>query len=544
MKRAKALLSFLLAAVMCLSLLAACGNSDSDTEGGEGGGDVEYMDTIIYSMTATPDGGFIPATGLTDYDSGICQLIHASMMTPNSEGILEPYLADSCEISEDGTVYTYHLREGVKWSDGEEVNADDVVFTFTLSASPDNDGQYATPAGYIKGVEEYRAGTADTIEGIRVIDNYTVEFTTTQYFSKAEAYFGQLQIMPEHIWKDIPYTELYNVDREMQDYPVCCGPYRVTELVVGEYVKLEANEDFFLGAPLTKNLIIKVVNSESISAELQSGAVDIADVTNLTSSELATLESQGFDITGYYYDLFQCAVFNKDREFSDDFRKAVFYAIDRQGIVDTLLDGRGTVIDLIMSAASWAYPDDFESPARDVDKAKAYLEAAGYVDVNGDGYVEDPNGEEFIFDLYFPLGLAAREQSAVVIQNNLGEIGIKVELSSYDFTAFWSAVGEGDYEMYLMGLGVDSVDPDPSNFVAYMGFESEAAQVCAQAASTIDRTERKALYKKLAEIQLETMPAITLYCQERTFAYPASLINYTPGTYNPYYNAYLWAIEK
>lgn len=560
MKNAKKLICLLLVAVMALSLFAGCGNNTTAEvpqetasapaqEAAETATEakVEYADTLIYTMTASPVGGFIPVGNrMSVYTGGVCELIYASLMVSNGEGTLEPYLAESCTINEDGTVYTYKLHENATWSDGEPLTAEDVVFTFMLAASPENDGSYSTSAGFIKGVKEYREGTADTVEGIKVIDDYTIEFTTDGYYSKAESFFGQLKILPKHIWEGIPYPELGNVDREMQDYPVCSGPYIVKELVVDEYVKLEANPNFFLGEPLTKNFIIKIVNDESVSAELMSGSVDIAEVTNLTTGELETLQGQGFNVLGYYHDMFQVCQFNNACNFSEDFRNACFYALDRQGMVDSLMDGRGTVIDMVMSAASWAYPDDVESPARDLEKAKQYLDAAGYKDIDGDGFVEDPEGNPFSMNIIYTVGLLARERSAVVIQSNLADIGIKVELSSFaDIASLAVVMDQPDqWELMLMGFNVESIDPDPTTFVHFFNFSDRAKEVNNQAAMTFGSEARAALYKQLCEIQIEEQPVLMLYCQERSFAYPENLVNYAPGTYNPYYNAHLWALEQ
>lgn len=553
MKQFRSVCCLILASILCLSLLASCGgNSDPDASPSTSAGaassateDATYADTIIFSMTSTPTGTFFLNFGVPDYSGGIAWMVHAPMLVPNASGELEPYLAKSYEVSEDGTVYTFHLCENAMWNDGEPVTADDVAFTFMQLADPTNDGLLKDNALYIKGVQAYRDGTADTVEGLRVIDEHTIEITLEQYYSKGLSFIGQVQIYPEHIWAGIPYSEIENQDRQMLDYPVGYGPYKVVEFVQGEYVRLEANEDFFLGAPLTKNIVVKVVNSDSVSAELMSGSIDIADVTNLTNAELSTLEGQGFDVATCYYDLFQTMSFNYNKMYYPlELRKAIQYAIDRQGIVDSLLEGRGTVSNMLMTAASWAYPADVEGVEQDIDKAKEYLTQAGYVDVNGDGYVEDPNGQPFSMEILYPTGLKVREQSAVVFQENLADIGIKVELTtSADFSALFDIQAENHHDLFLMGYGVDNVDPDPSNFITETyGFDEKAISLAEEAASTPDEETRKALYKELAEIIRDNVPILCLYNQERAYAYPAELINYEPGTFNQYYNIHKWAI--
>mgnify|MGYP005756784577 CR=1 FL=1 len=552
MKHVRSLISLALASALCLTMLTACGNADETTSSQQPSASepaasdgTTYADTIVFSMTSTPTGTFFLNFGVPDYSGGISWMVHAPMLVPDASGELESYLAESYEVSEDGTVYTFHLHENAMWNDGEPVTADDVAFTFMQLADPTNDGLLADSALYIKGVQAYRDGTADTVEGLRVIDEHTIEITLEQYYSKGLAFIGQAQIYPKHIWEGIPYSEIENQDREMLDYPVGCGPYKVVEFVQGEYVRLEANEDFFLGAPLTKNIVVKVVNSDSVSAELMSGSIDIADVTNLTSDELTTLEGQGFDIANCYYDLFQTMSFNYEKmDYPLELRKAVQYAIDRQGIVDSLLEGRGIVSNMLITAASWAYPTEVQGVEQNLDKAKEYLAQAGYVDVDGDGYVEDPDGQPFSMEILYPTGLKVREQSAVVFQENLAAIGIKVELTTAaDFSALFEIQAENHHDLFLMGYGVDSVDPDPSTYVTESyGFDEEAISLVAQAAATPDEDTRKELYAQVAQIIQDEAPILCLYNQERAYAYPSGLINYEPSTFNQYYNIHKWAI--
>lgn len=541
----KRVLSVILCFAMSLGMLAGCGGAEENKE--ESAGTEEYKDTIVYSLDSTFTGTYLPVISLSDYDGPIRDVLYPSLYSPKADGELEPYLADGdCSVSDDGTVFTFKIRDGIKWSDGEAVTAEDVAFTFNLLADPDDDGQYANGVKHIKGVEEYQAGTADSVEGIKVIDENTVEFTLVAPYAKFEAYVGQMGIMPKHIWEGIGFAELENQDRDMIEKPVVCGPYTVVECVPGEYVQLVANEDFFLGKPLTENFFFKVVNADSITAELTAGTIDIASVTNLSNDEVSELEENGFKTKSFYYDQFQCMQFNPERNFSKDFRKAIAYAIDRDVMVDELLEGRGAVCNLVMTVASWAYPSDVKGISQNVDKAKEYLEAAGYKDINGDGFVEDPDGNEVKLSLLYPQGLVAREQSAVVIQDNLKAIGIDVELNCSDFaTLVKLAFNERNFDLLLMGYGADSVDPDTTNFVSpTYGFGDDAVKISNEAATTMDKEKRKELYKELAELQQEDVPIITLYCQQKMFAYPETMINYDAGTYGNMVNVYKWAIEK
>ena len=355
-----------------------------------------------------------------------------------------------------------------------------------------NEDFYGEDIKRIKGVEEFRAG-AETVEGVKVIDEHTVEITLVEYYSKALSFMGEMGIMPEHVWNGIAFPDLEKQSTDMIQYPVSSGPYKVINFVADEYVEMVANPDFFLGKPLTENLYLKVVNSDPVTAELTSGSVDIAAVTNLTSDEIAEPDAGNLDIATFYYDLFQVMRFSPQRPMEANLRKAMAYAIDRQSMVDTLMEGRGVISNMIISAGSWGYPSNVQGREPDLEKAKQFLADGGYVDVDGDGYAEDPEGNPMVLEMVYPSGLVVREQSAVVIQENLKQIGVNVELNIMDFPTLMGYFSSGEYDLMLMGHGLDSVDPDPSFFMN-LGFNDEGKALCAQAATSPDKQERIDLY--------------------------------------------------
>lgn len=175
-----------IAAVICMlamtgSMLAGCGGNSTDESKGTDGvigtetaGETTYKDTIVYSLDATPTGNFVPVLSESDYNTSVMDVVHASLLIPDAEGNLEDYLAESHEVSEDGTVITFHLHDNAYFSDGEKVTADDVAFTFTYMSDP-TDERWTDQTTMIKGADEYREGKADSIEGVKVIDENTID---------------------------------------------------------------------------------------------------------------------------------------------------------------------------------------------------------------------------------------------------------------------------------------------------------------------------------------------------------------------------------
>lgn len=543
----------LLAVLCCLTItagmVAGCGKTDGTSTSASVDAEKAYKDTIVYSLDATPTGDFLSVQAGSDYNTSIMDVIHGSLLVPDAEGNLEDYLAESHEVSSDGKVITFHLRDNAYFSDGEKVTADDVAFTFTYMTDP-SDESWKGSTTMFEGAEAYRNGEADKVEGIKVIDDTTIEFTMTDYFPKAISFIGETGIIPEHIWKDIPYSEIADHRDLLEENTVGCGPYHVVEFVENEYVKLEANDNFFLGDVATKYFYFRVTNADSLTTELKSGTVDIAAVTNLLKAELDQLDNEGFDINYFSYDLVQVMQVNVDETYAvpDPVRQAIRYGLDIQGFIDNYMEGRGTAAPILISAGSWAFPSDVKYPAKDLDAAKKALEDGGFKDVNGDGFVEDPDGNEYTFHLVYPTGLSCREKFAVVFQEEAKEYGLKVELTGTDFPTLMKIKSDPSaYGAFLMGYGVDSVDPDLTafGFTKYFAECPEGVALINEAGNEQDKDKRIKLYAEAAEL-MKSVPttAMPLYCQEKAYAYRDTIENYAAGSFNNFYHIYEWKIAE
>lgn len=543
----KRLLAVLCCLTLTASIFAGCGGKKTDDTSTDTKTEKTYKDTIVYSLDSTPTGDFLPVQSGSDYNTSVMGVIHGALLVADAEGNLEDYLAESHEISDDGTVITFHLRDNAYFSDGEKVTADDVAFTFNYMCDP-ADQRWAQNTKMFKGIEAYKNGETDSVEGIKVIDDKTVEFTMNEYYPKALSFVGQNGIIPKHIWKDIPYGELEKHRELLEENTVGCGPYHIVEFVQDEYVKLEANDNFFLGDVATKYFYFRVTNADSLTTELRSGTIDIAAVTNLLKSELDQLDNDGFDIKYFPYDLVQNLVFNSEGDMAvpEAVRVAIRYGIDVQGFIDNYMEGRATATPILISAGSWAFPSDVKYPAQDLEKAKKTFADAGYKDVDGDGFVEDPNGNPYTFRLVYPTGLSCREQFAVVFQEEAKKFGMKVELISTDFPSLMKIMKDpSSFEGYLMGFGVDSVDPDLYHFAKYYDECQEACDLLLDARKEIDQNQRIKIYAKTAEI-LKSAPTklLTLYCQQKAYAYRDTIENYAAGSFNNFYHVYEWKMSE
>lgn len=518
-------------------------------------------DTIIYAFWNAPSGVLQPLLVDDEYDGAILKFSFDTLLSYDKELNPVPNMAEYT-MSEDQTVLTFKLKEGIKWHDGQPVTAEDVAFTFNSLADPDYTGPRYGDVEGLKGAKAYHNGEADRIEGITVVDELTVVFEFEQPFAPGLTKIGaDRAIIPKHIWEKVPIAD-WAKQTELMNNPIGCGPYIVKENVAGQYVALEAFPDYFKGEALTKNVIFKVSNQDTVVAELINGEIDIADISSLKTQDLKTLEDAGIKVTSYAGVTSQYMGMNLREPIFQDVRvrQAITYAIDRKVMVEKLLEGRGDVVHAPLLPNSWAYPKDgvLNEYDLDLDKAKALLAEAGWEDRDGDGIVENAAGEAFKVSLKYPQGNKTRERSAPIIQASLKEIGIDVELRIMEFAALLDEVmANHEFDMFLMGSSLDT-DPDPKpiwhsdsssdeignsawNIVAYRN--PEADKVMDAALATTDIATRTELYREFCIMVNEDCPEVLLYAPDITVAYNPNLQNYEPSTFNNYYNCENWIIK-
>ena len=513
-------------------------------------------DTVIYGTPTAPAGTFNPLLAYMGSDNLINQLAYASLLTMNSDGSLEPYLAESYTVSEDQMTIDFKIREGVKWQDGEDFSIDDIIFTFESAAtSADDSGKVA----YIEGAEEYGNGEADSISGITVVEDNTLRLQLTSPYAPLLTDLGTYGIIAEHIWGDIPQAE-WEKQTELLNYPVGCGPYKVTQYESGQYVTMEAFDDFFKGAPKIKTFIMKVVNQDAISAELVSGNIDIVDVKELRKSEVDELEAQGFTKYSIPDNMYQYISFNLRLPVFQDknLRQAMLYAIDRQLILETIVEGRGQLLDSPFLPGSWASPAEGElNPySYDPEKSIELLEASGWTDTDGDGIRENAEGEKLQFTIRCSNDSKTRENAVLYVKECLAAVGIDVEVSiEEDSVVADDCIYNHNFEMYALNCYFaedpnpyawwhsDSASDEPGvgsfNFGSYKN--DLVDENIEKGMTTTDEAERKACYLEVAKQINEDVPMIFLYTQNREILCNPQLQGFDPYTFNVFYNIQNWS---
>lgn len=457
-----------------------------------------------------------------------------------------PDLAEKWDISEDGRTYTFHLRKGVKFHNGREFIADDVKYSFERLANPINasKGLWTTEAIPLEGLkkfnDELKAGKTDAhIEGIKVVDKYTVSITLEKMIPFA------LHVLAMPYYFIVPKEEVERLKAEFNTHPVGTGPYMFKEWKRGKSLSLVKNPNYFeKGLPYIDNIEYQIITNENVRyGRFINKQLDFIDNSSIPSSKFEALLNDGdFSKLGAFKirsmpeieDLSQSLIMKKPilsteylgmnvtkEPFTDKkVRKAINYAIDKQKIVDKVYAGKRTIARGVLPPGFPGFNEENKVPyPYDPDKARALLSEAGWLDTDGDGFL-DKDGKKLVLNLNYN----QREQIALLcssVQSDLRYIGIDVELSSLQWAPYIQKVKQGDANFFRFGWSADY--PDPDNFIWTLfstknigsdnatHYSNSVVDNMLEEARTIkDWKKREKLYQEAEKIIIDEAPWIFL----------------------------------
>jgi peptide/nickel transport system substrate-binding protein len=422
-----------------------------------------------------------------------------------------PKLAESFETTDNQT-FTIKLNQNAKWSDGKPVTSEDAAFTFNLIANPKVE---TTVGGYISVLEgldvtgKLQEGQAE-IPSVTIVDEHTLQFKTKSPVDPnmiMEQLGSKLMILPKHVLEKIEPADLAK-DPFFLKPTVTNGPYKFVEYKKNQYVQFESNPDYYLGKPKTESLFVKIMPASNLVAQLQTGELHMnaaGGIGKIPAQDYKTVENfqnVKTEVEPTYG--FQTMMFNTEKITDAKVREAMVYALDRGSIVSNLLKGYGEVIDGPYTSVSPYLDKSLEKFSYDPEKAKELLKEAGW-DFNR------------AIQLVVPTGNKVREQSADIITQNLKDVGLKVEVTTYDFPTIMQKGKAGEFDLLLMGFTF-TLDPDITtlygkngtyNFMRYDNQQSE--ELLLKGKSEADPENRKAIYTELQKIWNQDVPIISLY---------------------------------
>lgn len=536
-------------------LLTACGGSGGANQtSAAAGGSAETSAAAeagstggekVITMAQTGDWDtFMPMNTTNAGADNVIELMFDRLMVINTDGTFGPRLADSWETNEAQDKITYHLNENAKWQDGEPVTAEDVVYSAQVASSSEYSYLRRIRMQYFAGTDETGCETGtDSIE-VAALDDHTVEFTLKAPMDPAIIYAlvnRDFFIMPKHLLDSISDADLVN-DAFWQK-PIGSGPCIFDSMESGVSIEFKANKDYYLGAPDFDRLVFKKVQSTNLLSGLMSGDIDVLSANSqipLADWEAAK-NTQGIVTKSVPTFAYQYMAMNTARDYlTEDVRHAISLAINRQVIVDQLLQGEARIA-IGPLAEDHPYFDEKLLPIEyDPEKAKSMLEAAGW----------DSNRE---LQVLVSTGNEVREKSAILIQQDLQKIGIKTKIQTLDFPTLLTNARNGDYDLCFIG-SAGSVDPSesvPNVTAGYMNNFAQLSdptlgQIGESGAKEITFEARKKIYDQYQEELFKQMPMAFLYHTNDLFAYNEKLENVREGAidYNINKNVWEWKVNK
>jgi peptide/nickel transport system substrate-binding protein len=448
-----------------------------------------------------------------------------------------PGLAESCEPDAANLVWTCKIRSGVMWSDGEPLTSEDIAFTYRFIL----DNQLASFSDYLPADSTFETPDATTL--IWSSEKPTFAPTVPPW----------VPIVPEHIWSQYDGTDAKTIKavKVLADGPaVGSGPFVLTQWNPGEFWKMEANKSYWGGTPTIDEVVFQVFdNTEAEVQALKGGQIDFADNLNPTlfnalkgEDNIGTSASAPSTFNNFAWNFGSSDMPNDTHNPAlEDLvvRQAVAYGTDLQAIVDSVFQGTaipGTTVTL--PSSPWHY----EPPADqlynfDPEKAKQILDDAGYVDTDGDGIREDPDGGQPLeFNILTLNSVQGSNDTGKLMQDWMSDIGIKFNLEPVGDSKAYAVWADGDFDAYLWGWGGD---PDPDFILSIFttnqclswsdGCYSDPAfdKMYAEQKTIFNRDDRKAFIDTMQDYIYKNIPEMVLN-------YPQYLQAYRTDTFTGY----------
>lgn len=400
--------------------------------------------------------------------------IYDGLMARDTSDQVVPGLAESYTISEDGLVYDFVLRQGVKFHDGTDFTAEDVVFTINRAI-------------------ELAITNSGNIESAEAVNDYEVKIT----LKKPNSVF--LSILSSYGFFMLPKEAVEAAGEEFGRNPVGTGAYKFVEWVEGEYVKLEAFEDYYLGAPEIKEVTFKFIgDSNTALIAMESGDADYSYVFPASASEDIEFNE---DLKLFPFNSMSLQIFtmNVQNQYLSNklVRQAINYAVNRDDMVIVAVEGEGRPTSQFCNVGTFGYVEGFEGYTYDLEKAKALMAEAGYADG-------------------FTVKLIAQDEMTSkmcqVLADNLRDININVEIEMQESNTAIANYQAGNFEMGVFGIGNSTMDYDsmgrlftPGNSLMFSQATAEDEQAVkigelfAEASQLSDPDARLEVYKAATE---------------------------------------------
>ena len=542
--------------IIILLFISGCQNKSSEKSG-----------RIISAINSDLE-SLNPLFAFSDNEGNISELLYASLVQhdwDDKKGDMEtsPMLAKSWEWSSDSSSITLNLRDDVKWSDGQQFTANDVVFSFDT---------YSDPLVQSKLYGTFKNFYIDSAMHIDLKKTFIVKnpFVIVINFKKNRApsfYDIDFPIIPEHVFKNINRKDLVTAEKELK--PVTDGAFTLSQWNKNQSIILKADKKSFLYKNgKVSELIFKIVpdyNSEL--TQLKKGEIDLmqdikADdytaLSKINNLNIVAIKEREYDYAGW--NNIDPEVYKKTKHIvpnklfgNYEIRKALTFSIDRDEIIKQFLNNHGEAADgPVSSIFKDAFNYDLHPLIYSPDSSKKLLTKAGWKDTDRNGTLKK-NGEEFSFTLCIPGGNPRRDFTATLIQNNLQAIGIKVKIEKLEPEVFFQKMFNRELDAWVAGWTV-SIPLDLKSFW-YSKLLDAPLNVASYQNKTMDELlekievsqngdEKNVLYKKLQEVIYKDNPVTFLFWDDKLIAYNTRIQNLNASPLGVFHNCRNWSTVK
>lgn len=481
----KRVISMLLCGILTVSLFSGCGKSESSKN-----------DNNNQQTTQSESGKIDENASMTRAESSdISALIPIGQNSADAQEMVLPifdmlyrvsgtetiyYLADSYEMSKDNKELTVKLKDGIKYHDGEKVDADELVWNFNMRKEQGLDSTYTT-------LNEKEVN-------IEKVDDLTVKLTLPEASASFASLFGMIQLIPSHLYKDA--DDVLNCDANEKG--IGTGPYKVKEWNKGESLILERNEDYYGEKPGLKTLVFKIIPEAANQAvSFESGDLDVLRITNAKDYEKYK-NMDGVQIFTFQEGRNHYLAFNalSDNMKDDKVREAVCLALNQDELVQGAYgsDAVATNAQNVLTPNNLYYTDKVTSYTQDTEKAKALIKETGL--------------DQKTLKIIYNMDRVNFEDIALIVQQQLKDVGINAEIQGYDSNSYWDQIFEYDdvntgYDIAVNGYpGTGDPDENQSMFssLSYNMVSSDKLdQLWKEGAVESDSDKRAEIYTEIAQ---------------------------------------------
>ncbi len=441
----------------------------------------------------------------------IGNLIYSSLLRADEQARLQPELAESFNMIDDRT-YAFDLRRNVKFHNGQPLTAADVKFTYESILDPRN-----------------RSPKSGLLKPLRAIEQ------TGPYQLRFHLFAPHAPFIEQFTLGIVPAASPADPAAPMQA-PPGSGPFMLQATEAGENITLRRNPNYWEEKPPLSGIVFKIVPDALVRAlEFKKGNIDFME-NDLEPDMIPWLKKNtGADVNAYPGTTFQYIGINLTHPILKQVkvRRALAYAIDRESLVRRLLKDTATVADGVLSPLNWAYESNVQHWPYDPERAKQLLDEAGFPDPDGDGPLPR-------FRLSFKTtNIDLRRRIAEAIKEQLQQVGIDLEIRSYEWPAFYNDIKQGNFHLYsLAWVGIldpdilfqifhsSSVPPRGDNRGRYSN--PEVDRLLEQGRSTNDKQERKRIYGRVQQILAQDLPYVPLWWWKNVVVKKPTVENFTP----------------